>query len=350
MLALLCALVLASEQNVKVVTPVERQVFQRTEAGVALVPIEVSAPAGIGNLVASVRPSAGGTTIASATLEGGRVGRADSPLGLFKAKLSVPAGGWYRLSVSVDGIAGPVEVAHVERFGVGEVFVVTGQSNSTNSGEEKIPSQDDRVSAFDGRAWTLAADPMPGVQDGSDGGSPWPTCGKALVAAFNVPIAFASRGYGGTSVLDWQKDAAPVRGKKAPLYTGLADCVKALGSIRAILWHQGEADAGAGMSTAEYVAKFSALRDALAKDTGTTAPWVVANVSFVPELEKPKMDPIRAAQQQLWKDKVALQGPDTDDLLGAMRHSQDKIHFSKAGLEAHAKRWSDRIVALFPKR
>lgn len=345
---LLCALVSASDPAVTVRAPQERQVIQRTARPTTDVPVEVVAPTGIGRLVASVRPTAGGAELASAVLERAAGGRPDATSS-FTAKLALPAGGWYRLAVSVDGIAGPVEVAHVERFGVGEVFVVAGQSNSANCGEEKFPSLDDRVSAFDGQGWSLAADPMPGVQDGSDRGSPWPACGKALVAAWDVPVAFASCGYGGTSMDQWQKLASPLEGRKLPLYAGLVQRVKALGGVRAILWHQGESDAAGGLSTADYVSRFLALRDALAKDTAATTPWVVANVSFVPGLDQARMDVIRAAQQQLWKDKAALQGPDTDDLLGAMRHSQDKIHFSKAGLEAHAKRWAERLVALFPK-
>lgn len=348
MLAFLaCALVLASDPAVTVKSPQERQVIQRTERPTTPVPVEVVAPTGIGRLVASARPTAGGQELASAELV--RVEGARGETSSFTTKLALPPGGWYRLAISVDGIAGPVEVAHVERFGVGEVFVVAGQSNSSNYGEEKIPALDDRVSAFDGESWSMAADPMPGVQDGSAGGSPWVVCGKDLVAAWNVPVAFASCGYGGTSIGQWQKLASPLEGQKLPLYAALAQRVKALGGVRAILWHQGESDANGGVGAAEYVTAFRALRDALAKDTGSTAPWVVANVSFVPGCDAAKMEAIRAAQQTLWKDKLALQGPDTDDLLGALRHSQDKIHFSKKGLEAHGRRWAERLAALFQK-
>lgn len=350
MLAVLALLALASEPAITIRSPQERQVVQRTDRGPTSVPVEVVAPTGVGRLVASVRPTAGGAEIAHAELSRNTDTKVSETTSSFTAKLSLPAGGWYRLAVSVDGIAGPVEVAHVERFGVGEVLVVAGQSNSTNCGEEKWPSVDDRVSAFDGEKWSLAADPMPGVQDDSQGGSPWPVCGRELVALWDVPVAFASCGFGGTSIQQWQKLASPLEGRKLPLYAGLQQRLKALGPVRAILWHQGESDAASGMSTADYVNGFRALRDGIAKDTGSTAPWIVANVSFVPNLEKGKMDAIRAAQQALWKDKVALQGPDTDELLGALRHSQDKIHFSKAGLEAHGKRWSERLAALFPKR
>lgn len=349
MLFLLATLVLGADPSVQVVTPAERQVFQRAEERVTQVPVEVTANAAIGRLVATARLASGGPQIAEVELDMARSGTADKTTARFLGNLELPPGGWYRLSVNVDGIAGPAEIAHVERFGVGEVFVVAGQSNSTNHGEEKLPSLDDRVSAFDGAKWTLAADPMPGVQDGSGGGSPWPVCGRDLVKAWNVPVAFASCGYGGTSLNQWQTDSAPLQGKKAPLQAALVQRIKALGDVRAILWHQGESDAGGAMSTADYAAKFRALRDAVLKETGSKAPFVVARVSFVPDLDQAKMDAIRAAQEALWKEKVALQGPETDDLLGEMRH-KDRIHFSKKGLEEHGKRWADRLVALFPKR
>ncbi len=356
MLALLCMLFLASDPPITIGIPADRQVFQRSENGKTEVPVRVVAPSAIGRMVATVQRAStdSGTDSAPNVLARAELAKTKDggpgSTSAFEASVTLPDGGWYRIAVSVDGIAGPVEIAHVDRFGVGEVFVVAGQSNSTNYGEERTPSMDDRVSAFDGKHWTLAADPMPGVQDTSAGGSPWPACGKALVEAWNVPVAFASCGYGGTSIRQWQKLASPLEGQKLPLYSALSKRVKALGRMRAILWHQGESDADGGVSTDEYVEKFRALQGDLRKDTGVEMPWVVAHVSYVPGLEAAKMDPIRAAQAQLWKDGVALRGPDTDDMLGALRHSQDKIHFSKSGLVEHAKRWAERLIELFPKK
>jgi hypothetical protein len=78
--------------------------------------------------------------------------------------------------------------------------------------------------------------------------------------------------------------------------------------------------------------------------------WIVARVSYVPELAREKMDAIRAAQLEIWTKGLAEPGPDTDDLLGDMRHSQDHIHFSKRGLEAHAARWFALVYAYIAKR
>jgi hypothetical protein len=57
------------------------------------------------------------------------------------------------------------------------------------------------------------------------------------------------------------------------------------------------------------------------------------------------MDAIRAAQAEIWSTGLALQGPDTDDLRGPLRHSQDHVHFSRAGLEVHAARWFAHVWA-----
>lgn len=327
--------------NVELVAPAPRQVIQRGANDAADVAIVVRAPRGIGRLVARCRHADGThgeATLARASEDGERA--------TFTAALSVPAGGWHRLAVTVDGIAGPAEVAVNERLGVGDVFVVAGQSNSANFGEERFGALDDQVSAFDGASWTLAQDPMPGVQDGSDGGSPWPVCGRALRELTGVPIAFASCGFGGTTLAQWQKGAGvDVEGRRVPLFDGLAARVKALGRVRAILWHQGESDANDGTTTADYVARFKSLKDDLRATTNVDATWVVAHVSYCPWLEPVKLEAVRAAQAELWKSGLALRGPDTDVLLGTLRHSADKIHFSKSGLERHGARWAAEIYA-----
>lgn len=325
--------------NVELVSPSPRQVIQREAGGVTDVEVVVRAPRGIGRLVARstcADGTRGEATLARASEDGDRA--------TFTAALRVPEGGWHRLAITVDGIAGPAEVAVNERFGVGEVFVVAGQSNSANFGEERFGALDDLVSAFDGQSWTLAQDPMPGVQDGSDRGSPWPMCGRTLRELCGVPIAFAACGYGGTTIAQWQKGAGvEVDGRRVPLFDGLAARVKALKRFRAILWHQGESDANDGTTTAEYVARFRSLKDALRTTTGVDATWVVARVSYCPWLEPAKLEPVRAAQAEIWASQLALRGPDTDALLGTLRHSEDKIHFSKSGLERHGARWAAEI-------
>ncbi len=327
----------SSAISIEIASPREFQVFQRDAKDVGRVRVEVTAPDEVGALGAALDLGAGAAkpwlALAMEDLEG--------PTRRSHGVIEVPAGGWYALALSAAETS--PALASVRQFGVGEVFVVAGQSNSTNSGEERFPSQDARVAAFDGDRWSLAADPMPGVEDHSQGGSPWPLCGKLLREFLDVPVAFAPCGYGGTSIRQWQKEA----GDKLRLYDGLARRVRVLGEFRAILWHQGETDAASGMSKTEYLELFRKLAGDLAQDTGSRAPWIVAQASFVPGIEAAKMDAIRGAQAALWEKGDALRGPNTDELLDDYRHSKDRVHFSKKGLEAHAARWCTWIRTHF---
>lgn len=239
-----------------------------------------------------------------------------------------------------------------QRFGVGEVFIyVAGQSNSSNYGEVKAASMDERVAAFDGETWSLAADPMPGVQDGSTGGSPWPQCGKDLVAAWNMPVAFASCGFGGTSVLQWQKTAAPLDGKKAPLYGALLQRAQGAGQLpRDPGWHQGESDAAARMSSADYASKFRELRDALTKRTQASRPTGSSPTSAsCPNSTRPDgVDPRGAAGLVEGEGRASGARHGRPPRRDAPQPGQDPLQQGRPRSARQAL--VERLVLLFPKK
>ena len=87
--------------------------------------------------------------------------------GKFSGSIRLAAGGWYTLKVRFRKSAGDPAVlgeAAVEHVGVGDVFVVAGQSNAANHGQEKQNTKTGLVAAFDGKHWQLANDPQPGSQ------------------------------------------------------------------------------------------------------------------------------------------------------------------------------------------
>jgi hypothetical protein len=77
--------------------------------------------------------------------------------------LQTDAGGCGRLVVRLSHEGREVATASVARVSVREVFVVAGQSNSTNHGEEKLTSRTGRFAAFDGAMWRLAHDSQLGA-------------------------------------------------------------------------------------------------------------------------------------------------------------------------------------------
>ncbi len=280
--------------------------------------------------------------------------------------LEAPAGGWWKLEVRVSHGEKAVASAGVEHIGVGEVFVVAGQSNSANHGEEKQTTATQRVAAFDGTAWRLAHDPQPGAS--GTGGSFLPAFGDAVVAKQDVPVGIIACGIGATSVREWLPKGATfpnpptLTGRveqlpggawvsKGAAYDSFVARMKPLGpqGFRAVLWHQGESDANQkdptrtlpGRLYREYLEKI--IRDSR-RDIGWDAPWFVAQASYhVPGDEA--SDDIRAAQASLWKDGIALEGPDSDALQGKLREREGQgVHFSGPGLREHGARWAEKVL------
>ena len=281
------------------------------------------------------------------------------------SRLKMPAGGWYGLEVR-EGV-NPNNYSQVVQFGVGEIFVVAGQSNSGNYGEKKQATQTGLVSAFDfeKKNWQLAIDPQPGA--GGRGGSIMPLLGDLLVREFEMPIGILAYGQGGTSVREWL-----LQGSRFPnpptvenkvrkindgeweslgkIYPGFIERMKAFGKngFRAVLWHQGESDANQKdptrtLSGPLYEKYLTQLILKTRTDLEWDVPWFVAQATYhVPGDES---DPnIRAAQANLWKNGVAFQGPDTDQLKGKLRERDGQgVHFSGPGLEVHADAWFDKV-------
>jgi hypothetical protein len=256
----------------------------------------------------------------------------------------------------------------VPRVGIGEVFVIAGQSNATNYGEEPQHPKSGMVVTFSGKEWRPADDPQPGVQDNSSKGSFIPAFGDELYEKLHVPIAVACVGHGSTSVRQWMpkgetfekqptmtrfvEPAGADRWKSTgQLFEGMVERVRQLGDhgFRALLWHQGESDAhqpaGHEISGEEYRSLMTRLILASRQQAGWAFPWFVAQVSYHTP-DDTSTPEIRAAQAALWSAKIALEGPDTDQLTGSNRQNNGKgVHFSAQGLEAHGKLWAEKLAA-----
>ena len=280
--------------------------------------------------------------------------------------VEVPAGGWWQLEVRVTKGGKPFAQGEVAHVGVGEVFVIAGQSNSANHGEEKQTTQTKRVAAFDGRGWRIADDPQPGASGGN--GSFIPPFADAVVAKENVPVGIVACGIGATSVREWLPKGAVFPNpptiesrvekledgrwaSKGAAYEAFVARMKSVGprGFRAVLWHQGESDANQrdpkrtlpGALYREYLERV--IRESR-KDIGWEPPWFVAQASYHVPGDEGSED-IRSAQASLWKDGLAEEGPDSDALKGDLRERGGKgVHFSGAGLREHGAVWAAKVL------
>jgi hypothetical protein len=222
-----------------------------------------------------------------------------------------------------------------------------------------------KVVAFDGAKWQLANDPQPGA--GGDGGSFMPAFGDAMHARFGVPIGIVAVGVGGTSVREWlpkgdRMQQQPTTGahvrlvgpktweSTGELFDNLANRLSSLGpqGCRAVLWHQGESDAGQARSGypadrqitgQQYQTFMKRLIAASRAHAAWPVPWFVAQATYHSE-QDPADAEFRDAQAALWRNVATFQGPDTDALRAEYR---DGVHFKASGLRRHGELWAEKV-------
>lgn len=304
------------ESAIMIVRPQPYEVIQRAE-GAAEVSVRLAQPAPAA-CIAQVK-CAGEAIVCE---------RALSPGQSEVVLPGVPEGGWYTLVVSSGG----KEVASVP-FGVGDVFLVAGQSNAGGNGDGFIPDHSGMVSvkAWEQDLWLLATRRDERMHPEMQPGSAWPILGELLATARGVPIGFINVARGGSNTDQW----LPANND---LYPRLPSALKQY-QVSAILWHQGESDAASGWPTEKTRANMETIIRQSWQDAGWQVPWYVAFVSFIPGLEQEKMDATRLAQKQLCQEGLAYLGPDTDVYVDpdTMRH--DHLHFNGVGLRVHAILW-----------
>ena len=281
--------------QITISSPVIRQVFQRDLNSQATVTITGSYSQPVDTIqVRFVPVKVGqGTAIDWTVIK-------SSPLGgLFKGSVMVK-GGWYAMEVR-GLLSGKVvgNISTLSRVGVGEVFIIGGQSNAGGTGERssfETGASDDRVNCADfyniGSGQVKDLDPTyKGIVIDKDattfsliqfaklektsavgprglGPFYWGKVGDALATKLNVPILFFNVSWGGTSIRVWAESASFPEGKLVngrlvgPLsdvpgpnfdryydpgtpYKNLSAILRYYGinlGVRSILWMQGETE------------------------------------------------------------------------------------------------------------
>ncbi len=313
--------------------------------------------------------------------------------GNFRVPMTLKAGGWYQVKAAqVTGTK--IYTATQNQFGVGDIYVIAGQSNAANHAQTMTVAQNSLVVMYDpaNSSWKPAKDPLPFASVfslkmgyGNLGrGSTWPLLGDLLAAQDKIPIAFLSTAVGGTPLSRWQPNAQPF---VAPyneenvdtnfylysrLLTSNQKLVNESGGFKMILWHQGESDLEncsasnvAACDSVLYESRFLNLKSALDRDLGRNVNWMVAQVSFFPAQAADYMAsgaacknlqnlyPFSASQmilsqRNLWKVPGILQGPSSDDLLEDHRFSGPLggcVHLSLKGQQALSQRWLSAILS-----
>lgn len=336
------------DNNLAILTPVPYQVVQREgcdfqrqhahaaggpQLGDGLVPLRCSSPEGAlaGNWRYRLLPTVSILDMSAVawTAFSGEVSD-----GVLQATLRLPAG-WHLLQIGY--FEGEVlrASASVSPIGVGELFIVAGQSYAEGANEALLAVNDpqQRVVAYDvaTQQWRVAHDPQPGRYPG---GTIWPPVGDLLASLLRVPIGMVNVAVGATASRQWLPGEA--------LYQHLETAGLALGRFRAVLWQQGESDVIEGVDAETYYRRLLTIRDTLATTWRFTPLWLPAKSTYHPSAYRnPDGEAIiRAAIDRCWHTPCFLPGPDTDILADENRADLAHMgHFSAAGQQRAALLW-----------
>lgn len=392
-----CVLPLSGWGQLTVTFPVTRAVFQRNLSNQATLTVAglysqyvdsiqarlVAIPAG-GSVGANDAVTTNWTTIWK------YLGDAAPSNSYFQGTLT-GTGGWYNLEVRAHrngAVTG--SVATQPKVGIGEVFVIAGQSNASGIGDPSNPgpsAQYDQVSAVavgykvsptpnpgDPGTWypwafpnakDKIADPAFLHLESSVTMAPfgfsswyWGAVGDQLVTRWHVPVAFFQAGWTGTGSQQWYESLDPNAtpgsnyGYSYPaglpygnLRVSLTNYAAQYG-VRAVLMHQGEADNEVNTSQTDYTNRWSTVISSSRSHSGKSQlPWVVARASRykVGGVSTVNANIIAGQNALINPSNQVFAGPFTDDIVGPNMRDADSIHFMGDGHYVVAQAWADAL-------
>lgn len=192
---------------------------------------------------------------------------------------NVPAGGLYRIETTLSPAADEDMPSNtrgdfVFHIGVGDLYVITGQSNAAGYGRTPIEDPSDPlVHLYKNSArWDMAVHPMndstgsiheANAEYANSGHSPFLSFAKKMRKYLNYPIGLIQTSLGGSGLDAWNPALNGV------LYNNMVnivnDCTEAAGKVAGILWYQGCSDCSCALA-ATYHERFKCFVDTLRKD------------------------------------------------------------------------------------
>jgi len=229
------------------------------------------------------------------------------------------------------------------------LFLLIGQSNMAGRG--KVAEQDlkphPRVVTFNkAQQWVPAVDPLHFDKPNAVGVGLGKTFAE-IVAEANpeVTIGLIPCAVGGSSILAWEPGAFDKATNTHPYDDMLVRCRAALkdGTLKGILWHQGESDCNATRAPM-YEQKLHALLRRLHSELDAEkVPFILGQLSQFDGKEwNEHKQQVNAAHQNLAKHFPLIGFVTSEKLV----HKGDNVHFDAASYREFGKRYAARYLEL----
>lgn len=258
--------------------------------------------------------------------------------GTFSGTLAGQSAGQGTLSVR---FANDVSITFSTLYvGIGDVFVVAGQSNAgvpaTNAQSYSHATLKAGVYATHNDRWYELANT---AYNNTFDKACWPLVATEFLDDQGVPVAFVPTAVGATTISQWQPGGA--------YYNAMVAQATEVGGIKAVLWQQGESDAIAGTAEATYNSLLDALANGVQASLGVGL--MACKIHTCTTYTAENRDKVNNAIATAWGDNAnVLQGPDfsayTPD--GNLHFETDADMQKQAGTGAEVG-WWDAVEAEF---
>ena len=258
------------------------------------------------------------------------------------------------LSVNINGQSRtqnfPSTVDYVDQLPQAEnlwVFLLTGQSNMAGRGfvepQDTIPNK--RILTIDKTGqWIYAKEPLHFYEPKMTGLDCGLSFGRQLLEAVpsDVTIAILPCAIGGSSIEQWLNDDTHREVSLLSNFKSKVAIAKKQGTIKGILWHQGEGDANE-----KRIAKYSGNLDKLTLQFrqivgNDTLPIILGQLGRYAEPRK---------KRQHWKsiNKIIIDFAKKDAYIGVisskgLKEKGDKVHFNGASQREMGKRFATEYL------
>jgi Carbohydrate esterase, sialic acid-specific acetylesterase len=337
--------------------PVERSVFQRVN-NKATIQIGGVTDVFLSQIQVKLEVINGGIPISWTTIN------TNIEPGEFRAQIADVEAGWYELEVRGMYNGNQVGFDEVEKVGIGEVFVISGQSNAQGgrypdpeySTQIYYGAQDDRVNGINfSTNDPNFVYPIPNISnilpitDLAPTGKAswcWALLGDHIAQNWNVPVLFLNTAITSTTMLTWSQAA---NNNSSPyIYMKKSfDYYNKIFGIRAILWHQGESDTAYNFDSnpqnrIDFENNFMNLISKSREHLGGNVSWVIAKVSRLAYFLT--SNNLLECQQNIATNYPnCFLGPSTDGIQPGQYERDGEVHFRAEGFIDLSDSWYNSI-------